>query len=63
MLVSKGTDFYDRSLVYGAPPKVIWLRIGNSTVRETAALLRGQYILIRHFHDDPQATFLPLPAV
>ena len=25
-LASKDTDFYERSLVYGAPPKIIWLR-------------------------------------
>lgn len=52
MLVSKDADFYDRSILYGAPPKVIWLRIGNSTVGETATLLRRSYILIRRFHDD-----------
>ncbi len=62
LLTSKDTDFYDRSLIYGAPPKVIWLRIGNSTVAETAALLRSQYILIRRFSEDPEATFLPLRA-
>ncbi len=39
ILASKDTDFYDRSVLYGAPPKVIWLRIGNSTVVETANVL------------------------
>jgi predicted nuclease of predicted toxin-antitoxin system len=60
LLVSKDTDFYERSVLYGAPPKVIWLRIGNSTVRETADLLRSQYIRIRRFNDDPAASFLPI---
>jgi len=60
LLTSKDTDFYDRSVYFGAPPKVLWLRIGNSTVAETADLLRHQYILIRRFYDDPSATFLPL---
>ena len=60
MLASKDTDFYDRSVLYGSPPKVIWMRIGNSSVSETADLLRQRYIAIRHFFDDPQATFLPL---
>ena len=60
LLTSKDTDFYDRSVFFGAPPKVLWLRIGNSTVAETAGLLRHQYILIRRFYDDPAATFLPL---
>ena len=60
LLASKDTDFYERSLVFGAPPKIIWLRIGNSTVNETITLLRNQYIIIRHFADDTAATFLPL---
>ena len=62
VLVSKDTDFYERSVLYGAPPKVIWLRIGNSTVADTADVLRDQYIRIRRFHDDSAATFLPLRA-
>lgn len=62
LLASKDTDFYERSLIYGAPPKVVWLRTGNSTVAETAALLRSQYILIRRFSEDSDATFLPLRA-
>lgn len=60
LLASKDTDFYERSLVFGAPPKIIWLRIGNSTVNETITLLRSQYIVIRHFAEDTTATFLPL---
>ena len=27
--VSKDSDFYQRSLLYGHPPKLVWLRIGN----------------------------------
>ena len=60
MLVSKDTYFYERSLLFGAPPKIVWLRIGNCTVNETVALLRSQYIVVRNFHDDESATFLPL---
>jgi predicted nuclease of predicted toxin-antitoxin system len=60
LLTSKDTDFYERSLVLGAPPKVIWLRIGNSTVGETTELLRQQHLLVRRFVEDPTATFLPL---
>ncbi len=60
LIVSKDTDFYERSLVFGAPPKIIWLRIGNCSVNETIALLRSQYIVIRHFAEDQIATFLPL---
>ncbi len=60
LLVSKDADFYERSLVFGAPPKIVWLRIGNSTVAETANLLRSQYILVRRFAEDPTSTFVSL---
>ncbi len=63
MLATKDSDFYVRSLIFGAPPKVIWLRIGNSTVAETADLLRSQYVLIRRFAEDTTATFLPLSPI
>jgi predicted nuclease of predicted toxin-antitoxin system len=29
MIVSKDADMHDLSLVFGSPPKVIWLRLGN----------------------------------
>ena len=63
MLTSKDTDFYERSLVFGAPPKVIWLRIGNNTVNETAKLLRDQFVVLGRFAKDEAATFLPLGGV
>lgn len=34
--------------------------IGNRPVADTAEILRGQYIRIRRFHEDPRATFLPV---
>lgn len=39
-IVSKDSDFRSLALVRGAPPKVIWLQIGNSSTAEIAALLR-----------------------
>jgi predicted nuclease of predicted toxin-antitoxin system len=60
LLVSKDTDFYERSLVFGAPPKIVWLRTGNISVQETITLLRTQYIVIRHFSEDTIASFIAL---
>jgi predicted nuclease of predicted toxin-antitoxin system len=60
ILVSKDTDFYQRSIVFGAPPKVIWLRIGNANGRAAIKLLRDSYLLVRRFIDDPDAGFLVL---
>ena len=39
-IVSKDSDFQQRSLLLGAPPKFIWLRVGNCTVKRIEDLLR-----------------------
>jgi len=31
MIISKDKDFYQRTLLYGSPPKLVWLRLGNCT--------------------------------
>ena len=33
-IVSKDSDFHQRSLVFGHPPKVIWLRLGNCSTTD-----------------------------
>lgn len=60
LLVSKNTDFYQRSLLRGAPPKVIWLRVGNAPTAAVESLLREQYLVVRRFYEDEEATFLAL---
>lgn len=37
--VSFDSDFADLSLLFGFPPKVIWLRFGNSSTSKIAAVL------------------------
>jgi predicted nuclease of predicted toxin-antitoxin system len=44
-IISKDRDFYQRALLYGSPPKFIWLRLGNCTRNELLALIQ------RHEHD------------
>ncbi len=61
LIVSKDTDFYQRSILLGAPPKVVWLRIGNSPTQAIADLLRGNFVTLQHFVKDPDAAFLSLP--
>lgn len=38
-IVTKDADFQEISLRLGMPPKVVWLRRGNCSVDETAAML------------------------
>jgi predicted nuclease of predicted toxin-antitoxin system len=48
-IVSKDTDFYQRSVALGSPPKFIWLRVGNCGTEIIVDLLRSQHALIRDF--------------
>jgi predicted nuclease of predicted toxin-antitoxin system len=38
MIVSKDTDFRERSFLEGSPPKVIWLDVGNAGTTDIADL-------------------------
>jgi predicted nuclease of predicted toxin-antitoxin system len=48
-IVSKDTDFYQRSIVFGHPPKFVWLRVGNCPTSFIVNLLRSRHEVIRHF--------------
>lgn len=39
-IVSQDADFADLAALYGAPPKIIWLRCGNQPVAVVERLLR-----------------------
>ena len=60
-IVSKDSDFYQRSLVLGFPPKVIWVRLGNCTTAAIEQLLREHVEFVEQFEADGTATFLVLP--
>lgn len=59
-IVSKDSEFRQRSLVFGHPPKVIWVRLGNCTTRDVEELLHRRSAEIRRFGEDTEATFLAL---
>ena len=60
VLVTKDEDFHRLSVLRGAPPKVVWLRIGNCTTQEIARLLRNRAEDIRIFEAHAEASFLEL---
>lgn len=49
VIVSKDTDFYQRNLLYGHPPKFIYLRIGNSPTSRVTQVLRDNYETVSKF--------------
>ena len=60
-IVSKDSDFQQRSLLYGHPPKFIWLRVGNRPVRVIEVLLRKHSVAIHTFGLDVGRSHLMLP--
>lgn len=49
VIISKDSDFYQRSLLYGHPPKFIYLRIGNSPTSKIIEILRDSFDIITQF--------------
>lgn len=61
MIVSKDADMHDLSLVYGNPPKVIWVRLGNCSTSQIENLLRQEFEIIEMFYQDNSVSLLVLP--
>ncbi len=61
MIVSKDADMHDFSLVFGNPPKVVWLRLGNYSTRQVEELLRQDFEVIKLFYEDNSVSLLVLP--
>ncbi|HYE36760.1 DUF5615 family PIN-like protein [Methylocaldum sp.] len=54
ILVSKDSDFYERSLLYGFPPKVLWIRRGNCSTSAIEAMIRDHFDDIANMDRDPE---------
>ena len=52
IIVTQDSDFNERSLVYGYPPKVIWLRTGNVSTANIKQLLKKHHQDILVFEKD-----------
>ena len=61
VIVTKDADFARLSSSLGHPPKVVWLRLGNSTTEDVAELLRNRYDDVRAFCEDEESALLVLP--
>lgn len=58
VIVTKDGDFQRRSALYGHPPKVVWLRVGNCSVEEIESLLRRRIDVIEDFGKSPDKSIL-----
>jgi len=61
VIVSKDVDFQQRSLLFGHPPKIVWVRVGNCTVSTIEDLLRRHSVSIHTFNLDGKKSYLVLP--
>jgi predicted nuclease of predicted toxin-antitoxin system len=61
-IVSKDNDFRQLAFVRGAPPKVIWLSVGNAPTQQIASLLSDAAARVAAFEADVQASLLVLEA-
>lgn len=59
-IVSKDSDFHQRSFVIGSPPKVIWIQRGNCSTAVIEQILRAQVAALIAFHGDNESAFLAL---
>ena len=60
MIVSKDSDFHQRSFVFGFPPKVVWIRLGNCTTADVEHVIRKNFESIKAFAEDEEVAFLAL---
>lgn len=57
IIVSKDSDMHQRSFLFGYPPKVIWIRLGNCATSEIEEIIRREYGTILIFEEDNYAAF------
>jgi predicted nuclease of predicted toxin-antitoxin system len=59
-IVTKDNDFRQRSFLNGAPPKIVWLSIGNAGTQRIARLLVDNSQIIEVFFRDADDSLLIL---
>jgi predicted nuclease of predicted toxin-antitoxin system len=57
-IISKDKDFYQRALLYGSPPKFIWLRLGNCRRDELVGLIRRHEAEILAFETSNESVLI-----
>jgi predicted nuclease of predicted toxin-antitoxin system len=59
-IVTQDADFAEKSRLYGSPPKVIWLRCGNTKTSIVESILRSGVEIIQEFLSDSSLDCLEL---
>ena len=59
-IVTQDSDFNERSLLFGYPPKIVWLKCGNTATRHVLEILKQRRDDLLAFESDPQSGCLEL---
>lgn len=59
-IVTFDADFIDISNLKGSPPKIIWLRTGNTSTKSIAQKLKERKDVIVDFFEDDEVAFLEI---
>jgi predicted nuclease of predicted toxin-antitoxin system len=54
-ICSKDTDFRQMSFLYGSPPKVVWLDVGNRGTDEIASLIHTESEVLARFDSSEES--------
>lgn len=60
IIVSKDSDFHERGVLSGAPPKVVWIKRGNCSTDAIEHLIRAHAGDVKDLLTDDAARFLIL---
>ena len=60
VIVTKDGDYHQLGFLLGAPPQVVWLRIGNCSTHKIESLLRRNLKQIAKFVSDAGAAILTI---
>jgi predicted nuclease of predicted toxin-antitoxin system len=60
VLVTFDSDFYDLSLTFGHPPKLIWITSGNLSTNNVASLILSKFEQIESFYKDTELSCLEI---
>ncbi len=58
--MSKDEDFHRMAVLYGGPPKIIWLRLGNCSTDDIVRLPQERRNEVEDFAAHEEAAFLAL---
>ena len=60
IIVTKDVDFSELSVLFGFPPKVIWIRRGNCSTKDIETILRENYDSVKAMNESTDTGILEL---